>query len=108
MKTLCPKPTELVILLLGLVFALVIRKIRSGEGKTKYVLGSVGEREVKVNKKETKAELKQPTPTCFRKPRELATRLTLSLSNASRNPNTSLHATHNFHVTKYNSPSSLN
>ena len=88
------------ILLLGLVFALVIRKIRSGKGKTKYVLGSVGEREVKVNMKETKAELKQPTPTCFRKPRELATRLTLSLSNASRNPNTSLHATHNFHVTK--------
>ena len=61
MKTLCPKPTELVILLLGRVFALVIRKIRSGEGKTKYVLGSVGEREVKVTKKETKTELKQPT-----------------------------------------------
>ena len=61
MKTLCPKPTELVILLLGLVCALVIRKIRSGKGKTKYVLGSVGEREVKVNKKETKTELKQPT-----------------------------------------------
>ena len=61
MKTLCPKPTELAILLLGLVFALVIRKIRSGKGKTKYVLGSVGEREVKVNKKETKTELKQPT-----------------------------------------------
>ena len=57
MKTLCPKPTELVILLLGLVFALVIRKIRSGEGKTKYVLGSVGEREVKVNKKETTTEI---------------------------------------------------
>ena len=57
MKTLCPKPTELAILLLGLVFALVIRKIRSGEGKTKYVLGSVGEREVKVNKKETKTEI---------------------------------------------------
>ena len=61
MKTLCPKPTELAILLLGLVFALVIRKIRSGKGETKYVLGSVGEREVKVNKKETKTELKQPT-----------------------------------------------
>ena len=61
MKTLCPKPTELAILLLGLVFALVIRKIRSGKGKTKYVLGSVGEREVMVNKKETKTELKQPT-----------------------------------------------
>ena len=54
MKTLCPKPTELAIVLLGLVFALVIRKIRSGEGKTKYVLGSVGERGAKVNKKETK------------------------------------------------------
>ena len=37
------------------------RKIRSGKGKTKYVLGSVGEREVKVNTKETKTELKQPT-----------------------------------------------
>ena len=61
MKTLCPKPTELAILLLGLTFALVIRKIRSGKGKTKYALGSVGEREVKVNKKETKTELKQPT-----------------------------------------------
>ena len=61
MKTLCPKPTELAILLLGLVFALVIRKIRSGKGKTKYVRGSVGEREVKVNKEETKTELKQPT-----------------------------------------------
>ena len=61
METLCPKPTELVILLLGLEFALVIRKIRSGKGKTKYVLGSVGEREVKVNKKETKTKLKQPT-----------------------------------------------
>ena len=46
---------------LGLVFALVIRKIRSGKGKTKYVLGSVGEREAKVNKEETKTELKQPT-----------------------------------------------
>ena len=57
MKTLCPKPTELVILLLGRVFALVIRKIQSGKGKTKYVLGSVGEREVKVNKKETKTEI---------------------------------------------------
>ena len=57
MKTLCPKPTELAILLLGLVIALVIRKIRSGKGKTKYVLGSVGEREVKVNKKETKTEI---------------------------------------------------
>ena len=57
MKTLCPKPTELAILLLGLVFALVIRKIRSGKGKAKYVLGSVGEREVKVNKKETKTEI---------------------------------------------------
>ena len=42
------------ILLLGLVFALVIRKIRSGKGKTKYVLGSVGQREVNLNKKETK------------------------------------------------------
>ena len=61
MKTLCPKPTELAILLLGLVFALVICKIRSGKGKTKYVLGSVGQREVKVNKKETKTELRQPT-----------------------------------------------
>ena len=57
MKTLCPKPTDLVILLLGLGFALVIRKIRSGKGKTKYALGSVGEREVKVNKKETKTEI---------------------------------------------------
>ena len=57
MKTLCPKPTELAILLLGLVFALVIRKIRSGKGKTKYVLGSVGQREVKVNKKDTKIEI---------------------------------------------------
>ena len=57
MKTLCPKRTELAILLLGLVFALVIRKIRSGKGKTKYVLGSVGEKEVKVNKKETKTEI---------------------------------------------------
>ena len=57
METLCPKPTELAILLLGLVFALVIRKIRSGKGKTKYVIGSVGEREVKVNKKETKTEI---------------------------------------------------
>ena len=47
----------MVILLLGPVFALAIRKIRSGEGKTKYVLGSVGEREVKVNKKETKTEI---------------------------------------------------
>ena len=34
----------MVILPLGLVFALAIRKIRSGEGKTKYVFGSVGER----------------------------------------------------------------
>ena len=58
MKTLCPKPTELVILLLGLVFALVIRKIRSGEGKTKYVLGSVGKREAKINKKETRRDIK--------------------------------------------------
>ena len=56
-ENLIPKSTELAILLLGLVFALVIRKIRSGKGKTKYVLGSVGEREVKVNKKEMKTEI---------------------------------------------------
>ena len=59
MKTLCPKPTELAILLLGLLFALVIRKIRSGKGKTKYVLGSVGVREVKINTEEKKTEIEQ-------------------------------------------------
>ena len=32
-------------------------RVGSGKGKTKYVLGSVGEREVKVNKKETKTEI---------------------------------------------------
>ena len=56
-EALCPKPSELAILPLGLMFALVIRKILSGKGKTKYVLGSVGEREVKVNTKETKTEI---------------------------------------------------
>ena len=60
MKTLCPKPTELAILILGLVFALVICKIRLGRESQSMSL-VVLEREVKVNKEETKTELKQPT-----------------------------------------------